>query len=103
MCEEQRSRLVAYAVAVLGPALSLLLRWPLWPVLEDHLPHMTFLPAVALAAYYGGFRPGLLATLLGAVAADSFLLSQQAPGQIPYAHVAVGFCLFLLAGAVISG
>src|SRR5262245_10075517 len=103
MSETPRARLVAYGVAVLGPALSLLLRWPLWPVLEAHLPHMTFLPAVALAAYYGGFRPGMVATLLGAVAADSFLLSQQASRQIPYTHVAVGFCLFVLTGAVISG
>src|SRR4051812_48770899 len=75
MHETPRTRLVAYAVAVMAPAISLLIRWPLWPVLGDYLPHMTFLPAVALAAYYGGIRPGLLATLLCAVAADSFLLS----------------------------
>jgi PAS domain S-box-containing protein len=103
MHESRRARLVAYSIAVLGPAVSLLLRWPLWPVLEDHLPHMTFLPAVALAAYYGGFWPGLLATLLGALAAASVFLYQQTSPPIPYLHVAVGFYLFMLTGAIISG
>jgi len=78
-------------VAVLAPAVSLLVRWPLWPVLGDYLPHMTFLPAVALAAYYGGLRPGLLATLLSALAADSFILSTKAPLSISFAQVAGGF------------
>ena len=103
MNEAPRTRLVAYSIAVLAPAVSLLVRWPLWPVLGDYLPHMTFLPAVAFAAYYGGFRPGLLATLLSALAADSFLLSTQAPHHVLYAQVAVGFCLFVMTGAILSG
>ncbi|MDB5340699.1 MAG: domain S-box protein [Planctomycetaceae bacterium] len=103
MNESPRARLIAYSMAVLGPAVSLLLRWPLWPVLEDRLPHMTFLPAVALAAYYGGLRPGLLATLLSALAADYFLLTTHTGLQIPYIHVAVGFCLFILTGVILSG
>jgi PAS domain S-box-containing protein len=102
MHETRPARLIAYAVAVLGPALSLLLRWPLWPVLEDYLPHMTFLPAVALAAYYGGLRPGLLATVLSAVAADSFLLRYHVMEEVPYAQLAGGFCLFVSTGAVIG-
>jgi two-component system sensor histidine kinase/response regulator len=102
MNETPRTRLVAYSVAVLGPVVSLLIRWPLWSVLEDRLPHMTFLPAVALAAYYGGLRPGLLATLLGALAADYFLLTSHTSPQVSYIHVAVGFCLFVLTGAIIS-
>ena len=59
-----RSRLVDYSVAVLATAFLLLIRWPLWPVL-DAVPHMTFFPAVMIAAYFGGFWPGLLATFLG--------------------------------------
>ena len=82
MYETRRAR-IAYGIAVLGPALSLLLRWPLWPVLGDHLPNMTFLPAVALAAYFGGIWPGMLATLLSAVAADTFVLYQEPSGRIP--------------------
>ncbi len=62
MHETPRTRLVAFSVAVLAPAVALLVRWPLWPVLEDAVPHMTFFPAVMLAAYFGGFWPGFLAT-----------------------------------------
>src|SRR5471030_2283485 len=103
MNETPRTRQFAYSVAVLAPAISLLVRWPLWPVLGNYLPHMTFLPAVALAAYYGGLRPGLLATLLSALAADAFLLSTQTAPQISYAKVAVGFCLFVITGVILSG
>ena len=57
MTETPRARLVAYSVAVLAPAVSLLVRWPLAPVLGDAVPHMTFFPAVMVAAYLGGFWP----------------------------------------------
>ena len=54
MRDTPRARLIAYGVAVLATAISLLVRWPLWPVLETRAAHMTFFPAVMLAAYYGG-------------------------------------------------
>src|SRR5436309_10604072 len=76
MREGRRERAVAYGLAVLAPALSLLIRWPLWPVLGDAVPHMTFFPAVMIAAYFGGFWPGMLATFLSAVAANYFLTQQ---------------------------
>src|SRR5438876_11725610 len=78
MHETARARLVAYSVAVMAPAVSLLLRWPLAPVLGDAVPHMTFFPAVMIAAYLGGFWPGLLATILSAFAAN-FLVPQPRP------------------------
>jgi PAS domain S-box-containing protein len=102
MPDRARGRLIGYAVAVLATAACLFLRWPLRPVLEDSVPHMTFFPAVMLAAYYGGLWPGLLATTLGAFAANLFLM-----GPIHILHVrgvndvpALG--LFVLAGAIIS-
>ena len=66
MHESPRTRLIAYGVAVLGTAGCLLARWPLWPVLGNRHPYLTCFPAVFISAYYGGFRPGLLAALLGA-------------------------------------
>ena len=50
MHETPRARLVAYSVAVLATVVSLLVRWPLRPVLGDAVPHMTFFPAVMVAA-----------------------------------------------------
>ena len=69
MNEQRRARLVAYGVAVLAPAVTLLVRWPLVLVLGDRVLYTAFFPAVLFAAYLGGIGPGLLATLLSALAA----------------------------------
>src|SRR2546421_5976705 len=103
MHEIARSRLVPYGVAVLATAASLLIRWPLTPLLGQAVPHMTFFPAVMIAAYFGGFWPGLLATILSAAAANYFLT-----GQFPFFHFATvndvaALILFVLVGTIISG
>src|SRR5438552_10406661 len=73
MNDTPRAGLIAYGAAVVTTAVSLLVRWPLWSLLGHHTPFMTFIPAVVISAYYGGLRPGLLATLLGAFAGAFFL------------------------------
>src|SRR5262249_2319290 len=98
MHEKPRARLVAYGVAVLATAVSLLVRWPLWPVLGDAVPHMTFFPAVMLAAYLGGFRPGLLAPLLSAAAANHFPTRQPAPFRVNSVNDVPPPVLFRLVG-----
>src|ERR1043166_8159786 len=102
MHETPRSRLVVYGVAVLAPAVSLLVRWPLWPVLEDAVPHMTFFPAVMIAAYFGGFWPGLLATALSPIAANFFLTRQLSSFHITSVNDVVALILFVLVGTIIS-
>src|SRR5262245_39300069 len=102
MSEKPPARRVAYGVAILATAGSLLIRWPLRPVLGDAVPHMTFFPAVMIAAYFGGFRPGLLATILSAAAANFFLTDPLFALQGKNVNVAA-LTLFLLIGTVISG
>src|SRR5215510_4735966 len=102
MHEKPRIRLIAYSVAVLAPAVCLLVRWPLWPVLGDAVAHMTFFPAVMVAAYFGGFGPGLLATVLSAVAANYFLTRQLADFHVANVSDLTALVLFLLTGVVIS-
>src|SRR3954471_8976065 len=101
MNETPRARLVAYLVAVLAPAVSLLVRWPLWSLLGDAVPHMTFFPAVMIAAYFGGFWPGLLATLISAAAANYFLTHQLSSFQVTSVNDAVALILFVLVGTII--
>jgi PAS domain S-box-containing protein len=103
MHDGPRTQLVACGVAVLVTAVSLLVRWPLWPVLERHTPFMTFIPAVVISAYWGGLRPGLLATLLGALAGTFFLTEPGSWFEMAHVHHAVGLALFVLTGAIISG
>ncbi len=102
MRERPRARLVAYVLAVLAPAVSLCVRWPLWPVLEDAVPHMTFFPAVMIAAYFGGFWPGLLATVLSAALAN-YLIPQFSSSQVRGVNDVAALILFVLVGTILSG
>ena len=103
MHEYPRTRLAAYGVALLAPAVTLLsVRWPLRSVLGDRVLYMPFFPAVLIAAYLGGLGPGLLATSLGALAATYFLVEPLYSLEITGVPHAVALALFVLVGAVIS-
>ena len=74
-----RAALVAYGVAMLVAGIALLLRWHFGPVVHNHLPLISMYAAVAFAAWYGGYGPGLLVTALGYLAAH-YVLSDS-PGS----------------------
>ncbi len=99
----ERSPLFRYGIALGVTVLSLIVRWPLWPVLGNQAPHMTFFPAVMISAYYGGFGPGVLSTVLSALAAHYFLGETRFTFQLGNVHGAVALGLFILVGTVISG
>jgi two-component system, sensor histidine kinase and response regulator len=101
MHESPRTRLIAYGVAVLGTAACLLARWPLWPVLGDRHPYLTCLPAIFISGYFGGWRPGLLAVLLGAVGAQYFLIEPHFSFAIEKT-IHVGLMYFLLVGTILG-
>jgi len=98
-----RARLVAYGVAVLAPAVTLLVRWPLSAVVGDRLLYTAFFPAVLFAAYLGGFGPGLLATCSSALAATYFLVEPLYSLEIISVPDAVALAIFVLVGTIISG
>ena len=80
MLNVARSPLLLYGVAVLTAGLALLLQVVLIPwfgVEPDASPFMMFFAAVMIAAYVGGLGPGLLATVLSALASDYFFLFPQ--------------------------
>jgi PAS domain S-box-containing protein len=64
---------------------------------------MTFFPAVMIAAYFGGFWPGLLATILSAVAANYFLTKLLPTLQFPDVNDLAALILFVFVGTIISG
>jgi two-component system sensor histidine kinase/response regulator len=103
MHETSRARLVTYSVAVLVTAGCLLIRWPLWPVLGNTVPHMTFFPAVMIAAYFGGFWPGFLATILSGTAANYFLTQQLPTFRDSSVSDVAAMILFVAVGTIISG
>ncbi len=103
MQERSHTRLVAYGLALVAPALTLLVLWPLRPVLGDRVLYMAFLPAVLLAAYLGGFVPGLAATAVGALATTYFLVEPLYSLRLASIPDVVALTLFVLVGAMISG
>jgi PAS domain S-box-containing protein len=67
---------IAYAAACLSPVLILFLRIQLLPFKPGDLPGMgLFLIPVLISAYIGGLGPGVLATFLGALLCDYFLIT----------------------------
>ncbi len=102
MHERTRHPLIVYGIAVGATVASLLMRWPLWPVLGNAVPTMTFFPAVMIAAYFGGLWPGIVATVLSAAASNYFVTR-----QIPFVHFSdvndlAALILFVLVGTIIS-
>ncbi len=69
-----RWRLLRYGVAVLAVAGALNLKLLLVPWLERESPFPFFLAAVMVSAWYGGLKPGLLATVLSVPVIDFFFL-----------------------------
>ena len=62
-----------YGLAVLLSVLALVLMVLLKPLME-HSIFFLFISAVAISALYGGLGPGLMATVLSALAANFFFL-----------------------------
>ena len=56
----------AYAMAPALVALAFAARYALSPVLQDETPYLLFVPAVLAVAGFGGWGPGVLATILSA-------------------------------------
>ena len=102
MHERPRHPLVAHGVALAAVAVSLLVRWPLWPVLGNAVPQMTFFPAVMIAAYFGGFWPGLVATIVSAFAANYFVAGTAPAFHFSGVNDAAAFVLFVVVGTIVS-
>jgi len=93
---------VRYAVAVLSAgaafALAMTIEHP-WVTLS---PFFLFYAAVALSSWYGGTGPGLLATAIGALAVDYYILEPQQSLRIEHPQDFIRLVLFSLVGVLIA-
>src|SRR5436853_441639 len=91
-----------YSLAIVLTALAVLATLILAPHWNPRHLLLPFYPAVMLSAWFGGFGPGLLTTLLSALAMDYFWLP-PAPGfGIREPGDLMGFILFLGVGLLVS-
>ncbi len=101
MLRFRRSRLKGYGIAILTVLVALLLTLLLWQLHKVNSIYPLFLAAVMLSSWYGGLKPGLLATVLSATSCAYFFLPPI------YSLAVIGFSLvglvqFILVALLIS-
>jgi hypothetical protein len=97
------SRSIRYGVGMGMALLFLLVRLILNPYWGLTVPLITFYPAVLLAAWFGGFGPGLVCTLVSAAAASYFFLEPLQAFRIGNSGEVIGLMIFVAIGVLISG
>ncbi len=78
--------------------LGLGLRWLMTPLVGFRLPYITLFPVVFAVAWYAGFLPTLLVTIVGALAVQYFLFPPYFTFRLSDSVGIVGTGLFLLIG-----
>jgi PAS domain S-box-containing protein len=97
------SVVLRFGIAIVAVATALLLKLLLAPLIERESPFTFFLAAVMLAAWYGGFRAGLLATAVAVPVIDFFFLEPVFTFDFGVASGnSLSLILFLGEGSVIS-
>jgi PAS domain S-box-containing protein len=91
-----------YLVAVVATAAAVVLRLVLFGVLGDQAPFFPFLLAVIVTAWYGGLKPGLLATVLGVALGIYFSLPPSHPPWVEHFSRPLVAGLFLVLGVTAS-
>ncbi|HSQ02416.1 MAG TPA: ATP-binding protein [Burkholderiales bacterium] len=94
-----RSPGTRYGIVLGAFTIAATIRWALVPVFGTALPYITFYPAIMLCAWHGGFSPGVVMTLLGAVA-----VTMLWPIGSPLSAISIlSMLLYLFNGVAISG
>lgn len=99
--EGDRRIAIRYLIAVVAVAAALAIRMACQDILGESLPYTLFMPAVMIAAVYGGFGPGFVALIVSSVLGNYFF--QKPYGTLAVADWAEGMrlALSLLAGLLI--
>jgi signal transduction histidine kinase len=92
-----------YALAVGAALIGVVVRFLLNSVLGDDVPLILSIIAVVVAAWYGGFFPGLLATLISVAGGILLFLPPDSVHPLLTASQVLRLLFFLLTGSVISG
>jgi two-component system sensor histidine kinase KdpD len=103
MSRTTRTILRHYGGAVAFVALAVLLCWLLDSWLADSLPLATLYGAVALAVWVGGYRPALLAAVLGFLACQWLFVEPRGTLGLDNPRGLIGLLAYLLSCAIIVG
>ena len=84
---ELRNNYSGYLVSLGAVALATVLRIGLDPVLGDHHPFTLYFASVAIAAWYGGFGPAVVAIFFSYFAADWFFITPRFEIEWPHENL----------------
>jgi signal transduction histidine kinase/CheY-like chemotaxis protein len=102
MAGRRDQRWLDYAVAICVTAVVILVREVLSVWLGRSAPFLASIVAVLIAAFQGGFRPGLLATALSAAASDFFFVPPLFSLRIEKLVHGSHLIMFVVIGVLIS-
>ena len=92
---------VKVAVALVSVAVVAVIRYQFQPLLGDRAAYVTFVLAVAISAWYGGLVPGLLATIVGGLAAI-WLVSPLGSLSVTSPADELAIAIYLVAGITVA-
>jgi len=95
-------RIRPYAIAVVAVAIAGLIRAALDPWLGQSVPYLMYYPAVTIAAWEGGFGPGVASTLLAALAAAFKYLNPVNDFAVVHAGDILSLAIFSINGVLIA-
>ncbi len=98
----KKAAILSYGAALLSVLAALGIRLAAWPVLGNEAPFLFFVAAVVFSAWYGGFGPGVFATVFSYLLADYYLVPPLHTLLPAKASQVVWMLSFLLTGALIS-
>jgi diguanylate cyclase (GGDEF)-like protein/PAS domain S-box-containing protein len=87
-----------YGVALVVTGATILIKIYLSPVLGENVPFLLSFSAVAVSALYGGFGPGILATIILTFSVSSLFI----PGSATSMQKVIPGLIFFLEGLIIS-
>lgn len=102
MPDSVRPRGGGWLVAVAAPAIALVLRLLLDPLLGDFIPYAPFFVAVIVAAWAGGLRAALLATAFGFLASWFFFVPPRNSFDWPSGPHLIGLAMYVVGGVTIA-
>ncbi len=102
MCDHKRSAALIYGFAFLSVAAAFGIRLLSWPLLGTEAPFLFFVAAVVLAAWFGGFGPGAVATLLSAPLISLYFLDGQGTNRFFDSGHFLQLTVFTVIGLLIS-
>lgn len=102
MSQRVKKEILRYGLVPLAIGAALLLRFLLAPILQAEVYFLFLWPAVILCAWYGGFGPGVLATLLAAAAANFFYFDPLYSLTITNRTELIVMAVFVTIGCLVS-